>query len=381
VPLIAAAKLRVSPFAMGILATANTLPYLVTSPIVGVIADSLPRRKLLLASDVLRAFILLFGAIAALTGNLHLSGLYAVALGMGLGSVLFDIAHSSFLPIVVSRENLIRANSRLCVSQSFADVLGPSAGGAALHALGSVLALMLGVGTYVMSGTVLWSLNYTEPPGLHIRRILMTLGREIRTGASFLWQHVVLRALTVRLAAWHLVLGAIQSQLILYLVRSLGMRAGDTGLLLSAAGVGTLISALTGRSISTWLGVGRAIALSNLLAAAFALVIPACTGDLRIEFLTIGVALTVYGFSVMTYQINNTSLRQAVTPDILLGRVVASTRLTTLSANMLGAVIAGTTAQYLGVRTAIALFAILGVCMAIRGIISSPILAISALPV
>lgn len=64
---------------------------------------------------------------------------------------------------------------------------------------------------------------------------------------------------------------------------------------------GTLISALTRRSFSAWLGVGRAIPLSNPLAAVFALVIPACTGDLRTGFLTIGVALTVYGFSVVTY--------------------------------------------------------------------------------
>jgi MFS family permease len=377
IPLIAAAFLGATPLQMGILATANTVPYLVAAPIVGVIADRLSRRTILISADIGRALILIAGAVAAWSGHLSFEVLYAVAFAVGVGNVWYDVGHGSYLPFIVDRDRLIGANSYLSGSQSAAHTVGPSLAGALLQAAGTAFGIVSGAVLYVLSAMLLHSANPGRPAVADTER--RSVWAEMRRGLSFIWRHPLLRPLTMRHATWHLVVGGIYSQIVLYLVTGLHFSAAEVGAMLTIIGLGTLTAALSGSRISHALGVGPAIMASNVAAAGFSLLIAVPSGTGVAAIAMIGAAMFVYGFCTMTYQINNASLRQTVTPDSLLGRMTAVTRMTTLGANAVGAVAAGLIAQYVSVGFAIAAFSILAVGASLWGLIATPLRSIRSL--
>lgn len=370
-PLIAAAFLGATPLQMGFLATANTLPYLLAAPVVGVVADRLSRRTILISADAGRALVLAAGAAAAWSASLTFEGLYAIAFTVGVGNVWYDIAHGSYLPFIVDRERLIGANSYLSGSQSAAQTVAPSLAGAILQAAGTAIGIVSGALLYVLSALLLYSANPGRPaPAGRERR---SIAAEMRHGLAFIWHHRLLRPLTLRHATWHFVVGGIYSQLVLYLVSGLHFSAAEVGGMLSVVGVGTLIAAVSAGPLSRAFGVGPAIMASNAAAAGFTLLIAAPSGGGRVGIAMIGTAMLVYGFCGITYQINNASLRQAVTPDPLLGRMTAVTRMTTFGANAVGALGAGVIAQNLSVGFAIAAYSSLAVAASVWGLVASPL--------
>lgn len=377
IPLIAAAFLGASPLQMGILATANTLPYLVAAPVVGVIADRLSRRTILISADIGRAVVLAAGAAAAWSGALSFEVLYAVAFAVGIGNVWYDIAHGSYLPFIVDRERLIGANSYLSGSQSAAQTVAPSLAGAILQAAGTAFGILSGAVLYLLSALLLYSANPGRPAPAGAER--RSVWAEMRHGLSFIWRHSLLRPLTLRHATWHFVVGGIYSQIVLYLVTGLHFSAAEVGAMLSVVGVGTLIAVLTAGRLSRALGVGPAIMASNAAAAGFTLLIAAPSGAGPVGIAMIGTAMLAYGFCGITYQINNASLRQAVTPDPLLGRMTAVTRMTTFGANAVGAIGAGLIAQNVSVGFAIATFSVLAVAASLWGLVATPLRSIRTL--
>ena len=377
IPLIAAAFLGASPLQMGILATANTLPYLLAAPLVGVIADRLSRRTILISADIGRALVLGAGAAAAWTGSLSFEALYAVAFAVGVGNVWYDVGHGSYLPFIVDRDRLIGANSYLSGSQSAAHTIGPSLAGALLQLAGTVFAIVSGALLYVLSALLLHSANPGRPTVSRTER--RSVWAEMRHGISFIWRHRLLRPLTLRHATWHFVVGGIYAQIVLYLVSGLDFSAAEVGGMLTVIGVGTLTAAFSGGWLSRALGVGPSIIASNIAAAAFTLLIAIPSGTGWPAIAMIGASMFVYGFCMMTYQINNASLRQTVTPDALLGRMTAVTRMTTLGANAVGAIAAGLIAQYLSVGFAIAMFSLLAVGASLRGLVGTPLRSIRSL--
>jgi MFS family permease len=377
IPLIAAAFLGASPLQMGILATANTLPYLVAAPFVGVIADRLSRRTILISADIGRALVLAAGAAAAWYGALSFEVLYAVAFAVGIGNVWYDIAHGSYLPFIVDRERLIGANSYLSGSQSAAHTVGPSLAGGLLQVAGTALGILSGAVLYLLSALLLYSANPGRPAAAGPER--RSVWAEMRHGLRFIWRHPLLRPLTLRHATWHFVVGGIYSQIVLYLVAGLHFSAAEVGGMLSVIGVGTLIGVVSAGRMSRGLGVGPAIMVSNVAAAAFTLLIALPSGAGTAAVAMIGAAMLAYGFCAITYQINNASLRQAVTPDALLGRMTAVTRMTTFGANAVGAVGAGLIAQHLSVGFAIAAYSVLAVGVSLWGLVGTPLRSIRSL--
>lgn len=378
-PLIAVALLQVSPVEMGLLATATTLPYVIAGPLVGVLADRTPRRIILVVTDVVRAGIFMFAAVAAVLGFLNFKLLYLVAFFAGLCHVWYDIAHGSYLPFVVDRARLISANSYTSLSQSVAATGGPAAAGIVMQGLGAVVGLSFCAGAYVLSALLLVGSNAgrPQPVGTFRRRSLLA---EMADGLKFVWGTVLLRRLIIRHVFWHFTVGAVYSQLIFLLVNETRLSVSAVGAMLSMIGLGTVLAAATATRLSARIGVGMAIMSSNLLAALALPLLVLFGGSGVAVVLCIGLALVIYGYCFITYQINNASLRQVVTPDAMLGRLTATVRVSTLGANALGAVLAGSLAQLTGSRTAIACFAAFAIVAAIRGMRASPLREIHELP-
>src|SRR5204863_8098676 len=157
-PLIGALTLAATPWQMGLLGAAGGAPILLVGLFAGVWVDRLRRRPVLIAADVGRALLLLTIPLASMAGLLTIPLLCVVALLVGALNVLFDIAHLAFLPVLVSREQIVDGNAKLEVTAAGAQAVGPSVGGALIGLLGAPFAVLLDALSFLVSG---WLFNHT----------------------------------------------------------------------------------------------------------------------------------------------------------------------------------------------------------------------------
>ena len=340
-PLIAIGVLAASPIQLGVLGAAGSLPFLVLSLPVGAWLDRRAKRGVLIATDIGRAAILVAIPIAALAGALSMPLLYAVAFGVGVLAVPFGVAQRSYLPFVVPRELLGRANSRLEVTLSSVSVVGPTAAGAIIGLLGAPKAILLDCLSYLASAAFVVGIRSQEPPpdpspGTRLRD-------EIVDGIRYVRHDPVLRALVLSggiangaSAMWFTVY-------VLFMVRDIGLDAFGIGLVFGLSNLGFLVAATMMGRITDRLGIGRAMIAGQAFRAASILLIPlALVGHTPIILVIAGV---VSQFATLVYIVNQRSLRQAITPDRLQGRVTASTLVVTLGIAPVGALVAGVLAE------------------------------------
>ena len=128
-PLVAILELGATPLEVGILGAVDFLPFLLFTLPAGVWVDRLHRRRILIAADIGRALVLAIVPIAYVGGVLAMWQLYVVGFIAGTLTVFFDVGYQAFLPELVPRERLPEGNSRLEVSRSAAQVVGPGLAG------------------------------------------------------------------------------------------------------------------------------------------------------------------------------------------------------------------------------------------------------------
>src|SRR6185503_7360636 len=155
-PLVAILTLGASPLEVGVLTAVDFLPFLLFTLPAGVWVDRLPRRRILIAADIGRAFVLAAVPAAYLAGVLEMWQLYVVGFLAGTLTVFFDVGYQAFLPELVPRERLAEGNSRLEVSRSAAVVVGPGLAGVLVGAVTAPLAILVDAVSYVVSSLFLF---------------------------------------------------------------------------------------------------------------------------------------------------------------------------------------------------------------------------------
>ncbi|MBB6350695.1 MFS family permease [Nonomuraea muscovyensis] len=163
-PLLAVTVLAAGPGEVALLSALGTLTVLVLGLPAGVWVDRLRRRPLMIAADVLRALVLLSVPVAWWWGWLGMGQLYAVAVLVGSGTLVFDLAAVSLLPGLVGRERLTSANSLLVSTWAGMDVAGRSVAGVLVQVAGAPLALLLDALSYLWSATWLRRVPDPSPP-------------------------------------------------------------------------------------------------------------------------------------------------------------------------------------------------------------------------
>jgi len=345
VPLLAATALGASVFEVALLRTAETLPYLVLGLQVGAWCDRVRHRPVLIAADAGRALLIASIPVAALFDVLGLPQLLVVVLGVGLLSMFFDIAHQTYVPRLVTREQLPEANARLQTNRSLAAVAGPGLAGLIVQALGYATALAADAVSYLWSA--LWLSRITTPdvrPEPRQRRLL----REIGEGLRLVRGDRTLLAISAHGALSSFFQSAHLAIVIVFLARELGLSAGTIGLLGTASLTGALTAGLTARRISERIGAVRALRGAAVLFGLAYQLYP---------FTGRGWALACYvvagfftSFSVIVLSVFGLSLQQTVAPPELLGRVNSISRTLVLGVVPLGSVLGGTLAGLLGMR-------------------------------
>jgi MFS family permease len=380
-PILAAATLHASPLQMSVLWFVDMLPAVIIAPFAGVFADRMRPRPILIASDLFRCSVLLAIPFAFLIGQLRIEIVYVTMFGLAVGDIWFDVAQSSYVPSLLSNERLIDANSKLQMSSSAAVVAGPGITGVLIGIVGAPLSLLADAVSYVVSAILIATMaDVAPPPTAEDAKTVSSIFTEMRAGFQFVCEHELLRGLTLRLAAWQFVSGGMYSMVILYTISVLGAAPALAGLLFSVLGVGFFVAATSAKRVADWIGVGPAIIVTNLVGAYTATLLPLASGHSVLSLAMVTIAMFVYGVCVTMYGINNISLRQAITPPPLRGRVMAAMRSMTLWLSALGAVVTGSLAVSLGLRGALACFAVLGVTFATVGAFSKPLRTLRVLP-
>lgn len=374
-PLVAVLTLDASAFEVALLTTLEYLPWLLLALPAGVWVDRLTRRPMLVVTDVGRALALASVPLAHALGVLTVWQLDVVAFSAGALTVFFDVAYQSYLPSLVSRDQLVDGNAKLAASMSAAQVAGPGLGGGLVAAVTAPYAIFVDAVSFVGSALLLGGIRTRERAPAASERVGMR--RELLEGLRYLVAHRHWRALAASTGAFNLfgnVWGAI---VIVYMVRSLDLSPGLIGVIFAVGGVGSVAGAALAPSVSRRLGVGPAIVASAALSGLPMLLVPLAPVSHPIPFIAVGWGLT--GAGIMIYNISAISLMQALTPERLLGRLNASRRFIVWGTIPLGSLLGGALAATIGLRPTIFVGTILG-SLAFLFVAVSPVRSVRELP-
>ena len=380
-PLTAALLLNAGPTEMGLLTMMGVLPYTLFGIFTGVLVDRSRKLPLVMWADVGRGLMLLLVPIAAWTGFLGMPILYLVAFMVGLGGIIGWAAYQVFMTERVGRENLVEANSRIALSDSSAQLIGPGIAGALIHALTAPFAILLDAVAFFVSA---WMLRAIKPqdsdaPKQTGQVTWTSIWGDIKEGLRMIWHNPILRSISWGLALWQLLRHAYLAIIILFAVRDLGLSAGKIGAIYMLAGVGFLLASFTCQHLNARFGVGR-VMLSGIALTALAWLVMAFITKHDYAYMAMGASLFIFDFGTMLFFINYLTLRQAATPDHLLGRVTSTMIFMALSLAPLGSILGGIMGEWLGLRPTIAACGVGCIVLVVALAKISPLPAMQELP-
>ncbi len=366
-PLIATLYLGAGPGLAGALVAAQGAAWLLVALPAGVLADRLDRRRLLAGGSLVAAMG--FGLALAMAGQPLLLGL-AAFLGAG-GVVLAALAAFALLPALVPRPGLPAANARLELGRALATLAAaPLAGLLAARGLPQAalgLAALAGLAAALLATRLpaLPPAPRTERPGL---------GAAVAEGGRFVLRQPLLRAIAWAAIAWNAGFFALMAVAVPLALGPLGLDAAAAGLALGAYGAGLVAGALAAPGISRQLPLGQVLLAGpglSLLGLAGLLLAPG--------FGTLAACMALLGFGPMLWQVAQTSLRQAVTPAGLLGRVGAVMQVAVFGVRPIGALAGGAVAAWHGAQVALWLAAA-GFALSLLAVAASPLAPLRVLP-
>jgi MFS family permease len=380
-PLVAVLALDAEAGQMGLLAAARFAPWLLVTLPAGVWIDAHRRRPVLVGANLGRCLLVALVPLLAALEALRMPHLYGIAFATGVLTVLFDVAYQSYLPTLVDRDQLVEGNSKLQATASVARVGGPGLGGLLVQLVGAPRALLVDAASFAVSTASLLAIRHREPaPAGRDRAARAGLRREVAEGLRVTYRNPVLRSVAGLAATYNLFSQAVLALLVLYATADLELSAGLIGLVVSAGSLGTLAgTALTGR-LERRLGVGRSLLLAVAVESASLLLVPLAAGPPALAAGLLGLAFVGNGFGVGLSSVLAVSLRQAVTPDDLLGRMNASYRFLTYGAIPFGALLGGALGELLGLRAAVAVGAV-GSLLAVPWVLVAPVAGLRRMPV
>ncbi|MFI6324868.1 MFS transporter [Nonomuraea sp. NPDC050556] len=341
-PLLAV-NLTASPIVLSLITAAATLPWLLFGLLGGALVDRWDRRRTMWITDLARAALVAIPVVAAMTGSISMPLLIAVAFLLGIGQLFFDTAAQSYLPQLVGRDPALlqRANSRMhgagLVGHDFA---GPPAG-SALFALARAVPFAVDAVSFLFSALLIRSLPAERGPAAPARTT--SLVADMREGVRYLLGHRVLLGLSLRPAVGNLAFSAGGAVLVLFATKQLGLGTFGFGLLLTVMSIGGLTGTVAARHLGGRLGTGTALTVTAAIEAASQLWL-----GLSHSPVSAGLAMAVCGGAMSATMVLGPSVRQAIVPQELAGRVGAAGRILAVVAAPVGAVLGGWLAQEVG---------------------------------
>ncbi len=378
IPLVAIDGLHAGALAVGVLTATETLPFLLVGLPAGAWVDRLRRRRVLIAADAGRALVLATIPAAWGLSVLTLAQLYMVALISGILTVFFDVAYQSYLPVLVSRDQLVEGNGKLAATQSGAQVAGPAIAGVLVGAGGAAWAVLADAATFVVSFVSLLAVRAPEQASVRRRGDgATTLRAEIAEGLRFVWREPRIRSVAGATGTSNLFSTMAMAVALLFFRRQIHLSAGHIGVLLAAGSTGGVLGAVLAARLAGRFGVGGTILGSIFVCGVGGLAFPFVTPASADVLIVAGGLLTSAGS--VAYNINQVSLRQALCPLRLQGRMNASVRFLVWGTMPLGGLAGGLIGSTFGLRPALWVAGV-GEMSAFLWVLLSPVPSVRIIP-
>ena len=371
-PLVAVLALGAGAGETGFLQTAQTLPFLLLAIPAGLLADRMPRRRLMALAEGVRAASLIAALALAQTGWLTLGWLALLGAVGACGTVAYSVAAPSLVPSLVPAERLAAANARLELARTAAFVGGPAVAGGLVGWTGAGAAF--GLAAALSSGAAILLTGLREPP-----RASVEVGHplaDLREGAAFMRRHGLLLPILLTQFVFNTAFFVLQAVYVPYAVHHLGLTASQVGVTLATYGVGMVLGALLAGRVIRALPFGVVIVIGPVSGLGAALVIALTIWAPSFWLAALGFFLM--GVGPILWVISTTTLRQTVTPSHLLGRVSAI-NIAAYGSRPLGAAIGGFVGGLYGAEAAL-LVAAGGFLIQAVVILTSPVLRLGEQP-
>ncbi len=377
-PLTAALLLHATPMQMGILVALETLPFALVSLHAGVLLDRVRKLPVIVFSDVSRAVALLVVPLAAFGGVLSMEVLYVVGFFVGVQNVVGGAAHQVTLAQLAGRRRLVEANAKISLGETSSALVGPGLAGALIQLVTAPFAILLDALAFLGSALLLRGVK--APHDVPYRGPRASVHAEIVEGLKLVWRNQTLLALAIVAGLWQLLHHMQVAVLVLFATRDLGLSAGAIGFAYMFGGLGCVLAAAMAERMSKRFGVGNAILLGLMLTVAGWVAYGLIGGPVWFATIALGLGMLLFDFGGVTWGINYLALRQAITPDRLLGRMTATMRFLTVAAAPVGSLAGGALATAVGLRGTLWTIALLGVLLAAGALAWSPVRRHRALP-
>lgn len=347
-PLTAAVLLHATPTQMGLLTAMEVAPFVLFSLPSGVWLDRVRKLPVYIFGESLLAVIVASVPLAWWLGWLSMSLLYIVGFAIGTVYTIAGSAAQIVLTQVVERDRLVEAHAKNALASSSAEVAGPGAAGALIKLVGAPMALLADAVLLAVSVAILRSIKVQEGAQLAAARFWPAM----RAGLVFVTHHRLLITMALIVGGWQLCHHAALVVQILFATRTLGLSEGAVGLCFVGLGVGTIAASIVGSRISRKLGPGPTLVLGVAICGVgwlLGAVAPVSSFGIAL----FSAMLMLFGVGAVLIFITFLSLRQAVTPAPLLGRMTSTMRWLILLPAGPGALLGGYLGEHFGLRSSL----------------------------
>jgi MFS family permease len=349
-PLTAAVLLHASPTQMGWLTFLEIAPFVLFSLPSGVWLDRVRKLPVYVIGETSLAFVVASVPLAWSLGWLAMPWLYVVAFVIGTVYTTAGSAAQIVLTQVVTRDRLVEAHAKNALASSGAEVAGPGFAGALIRIVGAPFALLVDAALLLVSAAILRGIPIYEVRNL---RRDADFWRDLRAGVRFVRGHRLLMALATIVGGWQMFNNAATVVQILFATRTLGLSAQAVGLAYVGLGVGTVAASVFGHRLSRRIGPGPNLVLGIGVCGVGWLVVSLVPANAWGVF-AFAAMLFCFGVGAVLIFINFLALRQAVTPEPLLGRMTSTMRWLILLPAGPGALAGGWLGEHVGLRAALA---------------------------
>ena len=347
IPVLAVLVLNATEFEVGVLTAANVAAFLVVGLPAGAWIDRMRKRHVMIWADAVRALALGIVPVLWLTGTLQIWHLVVVALIMGIATVFFDVSNQSLVPSLVRPAQIAEANGKLQSTEQLAHLTGPAVGGWLIGIIAAPLAIVVTVGTYLVSFVaMLFTRDDEKPRAVEDRAPIL---HEIWEGLRFVFTERLLRRIVATTGTSNFFNTISMTMLPIFILRELGLNPASMGVIFSLGAVGGLLGAMATSHIVRWIGEARAIPVSAIGFSVIAVFLPVAAMVPSIAFPLLVAQGFVVSFTVLLYNITQVTFRQRITPPRLLGRMNASVRFVVWGVMPIAALLSGALGTWLGV--------------------------------
>lgn len=376
-PLTAALLLNATPTQMGWLTALEILPFVLFSLPSGVWLDRVRKLPVYVAGELTIGVAVASVPVVWWLDRLSMGWLYLVGFMIGTVSTTAGSAAQIVLTQVVPRERLVEAHAKNALASSGAEVAGPGLAGALIKLTGAPLALLVDAVMLLSSALILRGIRVHEVREPHPQP---DFWRDLKEGIDFVRGHRLLVALAIVVGGWQLCHNAATVVQILYATRELKLSEHTIGLCFVGLGVGTISSSVFGHRISERLGPGPALLLGFAICGSGWL-LPALVGPASaLGVPAFAAMLVLYGVGAVLVFINFLALRQAVTPEPLLGRMTSTMRWLILLPAGPGALLGGWLGEHVSLRATLMFAGTTALLLALAGWRSDVIRRVRQLP-